>query len=178
MRLLQRIVSAVLALALVLAGLLAGAEIALAALGRGPWVTPYPAWDAWSRQQTWSSPGVRAALAVTAVVGLALIVLGLRAGRPASVPLPARADGPDEVQVTASRRALEKALAAATQRVSGVSGADAALTRKRVRVTARTTLRQGDLQGEVTEAVTTRLRDWGLADTLAASVKVARRGGR
>ena len=176
MTVVNRVLATLLALALLLGGLLAIAEIVLAALGRQPWLVPHPDWTAWLSDQTLGSGVVRAALIGAVLLGLLLLVLALRRGRPGALPLPSRVDS---VRTTASRRGLERTLRAAATRPDGVRDAQVRARRRSVRVRATTVLRDpADLQSRVTEAVTERLAELGLASTLRPRVTVSKGAGR
>lgn len=176
MTVVNRVLATLLALALLLGGLLAVVEIVLAALGRQPWLVPHPDWTTWLSDQDLGSGVVRAALIGAVVLGLVLLVLALRRGRPGALPLPARVES---VRTTASRRGLERTLRAAATRADGVRDARVKARRRRVSVRAATTLRDpGDLQSRVTQAVTERLTELGLADRLRTRVTVSTGAGR
>ncbi len=176
MTLANRIVSALLALLLLLGGLLAAAEIVLAQLGRQPWLVPHQEWSAWLSEQTWGSAPVRSILAGALIVGLLLILVAVRRGKPALLPLPSERD--PGVRVTATRRGVEKSIANVARDVEGVSAANASASRRRVTVTATATKPSSRLADEVTSAVTGRLDTLGLAPLLRPRVRVSRREGR
>ncbi|SNR95092.1 hypothetical protein SAMN06893096_1015 [Geodermatophilus pulveris] len=176
MTVLNRLLATVLALALLLGGLLAVAEIVLAALGQEPWLVPHPDWTAWLAGRTLRSAVVRAALAGAVVLGLVLLVPALRRGRPGALPLPPRVPS---VRTTASRKGIERTLRAAATRPDGVRDATVRARRRTVRVRAATALRDpGDLQSRVTGAVTERLEELGLSGTLRPRVTVSTGAGR
>lgn len=155
-----RVVSALLALALLIGSLLAVVEIVAAALGRAPALVPYPEWTTWMRMHSWNDWIVNAVLAALVVLGLLLLVLAFRRGKPASLALRSRSDG---VDVTASRRSVEKSLAAAAARTTGIAGASAAVSRRTARVDARTVARsESGSRDEVESAVRGRLDSLGL----------------
>jgi hypothetical protein len=173
---LNRVLSTLLALVLLLGGLLAVVEIVLAAVGRPHWLVPHQQWSSWLAEQTFASAVVRAILIGLAVLALLLLVAALRRGRPGALALPARAAG---VQVTASRRGIERTLARAAQRPDGVQSARVHAGRRKVRVKATTALRSpGDLRPQVTAAVDERLDELGLAGTVRSRVTVSRKGTR
>ncbi|MDH2413790.1 DUF6286 domain-containing protein [Nocardioides sp. CER19] len=150
-----RLLSALLALALLLGSLLAVAVIAAAALGREQALVPYPEWARWLRTHDWNDRIVMVVLGALVVVGLLLLLLAFRRGKPASFALNSRTDG---VTITASRRSLEKYLAAAAARTNGVSNASVSLSRRSARVDARTVgLSESGTRDEVETAVTGRL---------------------
>ncbi|WNV75123.1 DUF6286 domain-containing protein [Geodermatophilus sp. DSM 44513] len=170
MAVVNRVLATLLALALVLGGLLAVAEIVLAAFGQQPWLVPHPDWTSWLADQTLASTAVRAALVGAVVLGLVLLVLALRRGRPGALPLPSRVES---VRTTASQRGIERTLRAAATRPDGVREATVRARRRTVRVRAATALRDpGDLQSRVTGAVTERLEELGLSGTLRPRVTV------
>ncbi|SDQ85547.1 DUF6286 domain-containing protein [Quadrisphaera sp. DSM 44207] len=177
---LNRVLSALLALALLLGGLLAVVEVVLAQLGRPSWLVPHEQWASWLDQRTWDQPVVQAVLAGLVVLGLLLLLAALRRGRPSSLPLAARGGGtPAGVRVTASRRGIERTLAAAARRAPGVSRADARVSRRKAVVRARTALRsEGDLQQRVTANVAQRLEELGLSGTLRPQVSLTREESR
>ena len=176
MQVLNRVLSTLLALVLLLGGLLAVVEIVLAALGRPHWLVPHEQWSSWLAEQTFASAVVRAVLVGLAVLGLLLLGAALRRGRPGALALPTRTD---RVRVTASRRGVERTLARAARRPAGVRSARVRAGRRRVRVTATTALRSpGDLRRQVTAAVDERLDELGLAGTVRSTVTVSQEGTR
>jgi hypothetical protein len=168
---LTRAFSALLALALLVASLLAIAEIVVAATGHGPWLVPYPEWIARMRERNWDDPVVRAILVGLVVLGLLLLLLAVRRGRPAALPLRARTP---RVDVKVSRKSVERSLAAAASRTKGVTDADASLRRRRARIDARAATRsESGLQQQVESAVTARLESLGLTRPLRLRVHVS-----
>lgn len=158
--LVARVVSALLALVLLLGSLLAIVEIVAAALDRAYALVPYPEWTDWLRTHSWNDWIVNALLGGLVVFGLLLLLLALRRGKPASLALRSRTDG---VEVTASRRSVEKSLAAAAARTTGIAGASASVSRRRARVDARTVARSDPgIREDVETAVSERLDSLGL----------------
>lgn len=154
-----RVVSALLALALLVGSLLALVEITAAALDRDPVMVSYPEWTSWLRTHPWNDWMVQLVLGGLVVLGLLLLLLGLRRGKPASLPLRSRTDG---VDVTASRRSVQKSLAAAAARTTGVTEANASVSRRTARVHARTVARpEPGLRDEVESAVGGRMDSLG-----------------
>jgi len=171
-----RALSALVALALFLGSLLVIVEIVLAAAGRGPWLIRYPDWTAWIRQRSWNDEVVKAILVGLVVVGLLLVFLAVRRGRPATLPLRGRTPG---VDVTASRKSVERSLAAAVSRTSGITGADASVRRRSARIEARAASRSpSGLRQEVEAAARARLDSLGLRRDLRTRVRVSARDRR
>lgn len=173
MHVVNRVLATLLALALFLGGLLAIVEIVLAALDRPAWLAPHEQWSSWLAGQTFAEGVVRAVLIGLVVLGLLLLTVALRRGKPGSLRLPGRTEG---VRVSASRRGIERSLATAARRADGVRSARAKAGRRAVRVKASTALRStGDLQQPVTAAVTERLEELGLTGVLRPRVTVSRK---
>ena len=179
MALIRRILSVLLALVLLLGGLLGAVEIVLALMGRDPWLVPHDEWASRLDEQTWDASTVRSVLIGVLVVGLLLVVVGLSRGRPAALTLPARADGPSQVTVTASRRGIERSLEQVVRECDGITGADVSVSRRTATVRASSRTRApGDLRAGVESAVVARLTELGLADQLRPKVNVTSREAR
>lgn len=171
-----RVVSALLALGLLLGSLLVVGEVVAAALGRSPVLFPYPEWTSWLRTHSWNDWTVNAALGGLVVLGLLLLLLAFRRGKPASLALRGRTDG---VDVTASRRSVEKSLAAAAARTTGVAGASASVSRRTARVDARTVARsEPEIREKVKSAVTGRLDSLGLERRMRTRVDLTTKDTR
>ena len=176
MHVLNRVLAALLALALFLGGLLAIVEIVLTALGRRAWLVPHRQWSSWLAGQAFESGIVRAVLIGLVVLGLLLLVVGLRRGKPGAIPLPERTEG---VRVTASRRGIERSLVTAARRADGVRSARAKARRRSVRVTVSTRVRPSDqVQQPATTRVTERLEELGLSGVLRPRVTVSQESSR
>jgi hypothetical protein len=170
MTVVNRILAALLALVLLLGGLLAASEIVLAQLGRPPWLVPYPQWSVWLGQRTLTDGLMRAAMAALVVVGLLLMLAALRRGKPHNLMLPSNIEG---VQVTASRRGIERSLREAGSRISGVRSVEVRAGRRTVKVRAYTASRtEGQVQQQLTDTVAAKLRQLGLADRLRPRVTI------
>ena len=163
-----RLVSALLAVALLLGSLLVVVEIVAAGLGRPPVLIPYPGWTSWLRTHSWNDWIVNTVLGGLLVLGLLLLLLAFRRGKPASLALRSGSDG---VDVTASRRSVEKSLAAAAARTTGIAGASASVSRRTARVNARTVARsEPGSREELESAVRRRLDSLGLERRLRTRV--------
>jgi len=165
----NRLLAALVALALVLGGLLAIAEIVLGRLGRPFWFIPRQQWGNWVTRQTWDATLVRLILAGMLLAGLLLLLAGLRRGRPRLLPVASEAPG---VQFDVVRRGAEHDVVAAARRTNGVRSASASIGRSKATVRAKTDARStGDIPQQTSAAITARLADLGL-DGLRPRVKV------
>ena len=111
-----RVLSALFALLLVVGGLLVAVEIVLAQLGRPAWLIPWPAWAGWLDGQTLATFTIRLLLAGLVVVGLVLLILALRLGKPRRLALPATGSN---LHMSIARRALQQNLADTAARARG-----------------------------------------------------------
>jgi hypothetical protein len=163
-----RVVSALLALTVLIGALLMVVEIVAAALGRDPALVFYPEWTSWLRTHSWNDWRVNAVLGGLVVLGLLLLLLAFRRGKPASLPLRSRSEG---VDFTASRRSVEKSLAAAAARTRGIDGASASVSRRTARVDAVTVAgSEPGIREEVESAVRGRLDSLALERRLRTRV--------
>ena len=172
-RLTLRIVSVLLAAALLALGLLVTVEIVLAALGQPAWVLPYSQVATTLRDQSWDSVVARAAAAGLCLLGLLLLLPALRRGKPTALPLAPLNDG---VDAHVSRRGLQRTLAAAAGRVDGIGSAKAKVGGRMVTVRTTTRLRDSSvLPAQVDTAVREELDTLGLDRPLAVKVTTKRR---
>ena len=172
----NRVLSALIALAVLAGGLLLAVEGVLAALARPGWIVPRARWADAVSGSTWQDSVVRLIAVGAVVLGLLLLIAALRRGAPGTLALPTTTDG---VNVRAHRRGVEKAVVSAARRTDGVTTATAKASRRKVKVVARTSLRQvGDLQSTVRRAVDAQVADLGLDGRLRSSVSLDKRGAR
>jgi hypothetical protein len=165
-----RLLSALLAVLLVVGGLLVAVEIVLAQLGRRALLIPWLTWAGWLGGQTWAGSAVRLILIGLVVVGLVLLVLALRPGKPRSLALPA---SDRNVHVSIGRRALQQTLTDAAVRASGVASASAKAGRRTVTVTATTANADTtEVRHTALAAVEQRLDQLGLSGRLRPRVRI------
>ena len=122
MRAVDRILGAVLALALIVVGVVAAVEILVAGLGGSSWIVPHERWAESARTTRWSDADLRLAFAGLIAAGILLLVLQAVRRRPEALPL--AAGGPD-VASEVDRRGLEQWLAEQAEGVEGVAHARA-----------------------------------------------------
>ena len=135
-RVLLRILSPLLGLLVAAIGVLVALEVATAWLARGssPLVVPWPAWRASIEALTWASSPVRAVAVGVGVVGLLVLLVGLRARRHDVLlndPVP-------EVTVTTSPRSLARAVGHEVRGHADVVSASVVATDRNVTVRAST----------------------------------------
>lgn len=175
MRLANRLLAVLVALALIALAVLVPVEALRAALGKPHWVLPWETWTRTLAANTWRTGWARAVLIGLAVVGLLLLLAELKPRRPGLLPL---ARLTDNVQAGTTRRSLQQVLCRAAAEVDGVTQASVKARRRRVKVTAASRLRDpGGLDQRVRDQVTERLTSLQLAAQPRLTVKV-RGGGR
>jgi len=167
-RVLNRIVAAVLALALLVGGLLAAVEIVVAGFDHRPWVLPHDHWYHSARTRSWESAPTRWLLIGLVAAGLLLLLLQVAKRRPTALPLI-----PATVPADLGRRSLERALVRAASRVDGVSSAKVRVDGDQAEVVAATNRRQtAELHPRLSAALDRRVASLGLARPPAVRVKV------
>lgn len=168
MPLVNRVVSAVLALALLVGGVLVAAEIVVAAFGRDPWVVPHDRWYRATVERRWDDAATRWVCIGLVLAGLALLALQLARRRPAVLPLAGGATAAD-----LSRRSIERSLARTASGVDGVAGAKVKVSASRADVAATTNRRRADeIRPRLAAAVEGRVRALGLAQAPEVRVRV------
>jgi len=174
MRVANRVLAAVLGLALFAGGLLVAVEIVVAGFDRRPWVVPHDDWYTSARLLTWESAPPRWIFIGLVVAGLALLISQLARRRPSTLALT-----PGGVPADVARRSLERSLAREALRVDGVAAAKAKVSNDRAEVVATSNRRQTDDLGPlVTQAIDRRMGALGLARPPAVRVKVNGRAAR
>ena len=174
MRTVTRLVSALLALALLVGGLLAALEIAAAGLGREDHlVVPWRDWRQDLLDTPWEDYVVRVVLAGLLAAGLLLLFLLLARRRPTAVRLVDRADG---ATADLDRGGLERHLAACMDRVEGVSTVGVRVRGGKARISAVTPARDtAPVESSLRGAADRALGQLGLATSLPVRVSVSSR---
>jgi hypothetical protein len=136
MRHANRVLAALLSLALIAAGVLLIIEVIADRVSHRPAVVDWhPAYD-WAKRTTWNTGSVRVACAVLILLGLALLIAELkpaRASRLAADPAQAGAAGIDTAY---TRRGLAAAIRSAVTGVDGVRAASVKVKRRKITVAA------------------------------------------
>ncbi|GAA2662247.1 DUF6286 domain-containing protein [Nonomuraea recticatena] len=129
----RMVAASVAALVLIGIGFVAAVEIISTLVNRPVgWLPKAPALS-WASATPWSSPQVLAAASVLVLVGLGLLALAMKAGRPHLVPV--RTGDPDLI-IGLQPKGFAAALARAAEDVPGVHSAKAGVGGGRVAVTA------------------------------------------
>jgi hypothetical protein len=169
-RVANRVVSALVALALLAAAAIGLVEIVLAALGRAPWLVERSHVAADLHERAWEDGGVRLIAILVMIVGLVLVVVALKRSLISDLRMTSDSDA---VEATVTRKSLQSYLAGVAASQGGVTSASASIGRKRVVLTVESPLRDpGDLGARVDAVVTERLSSLRLANPMQSSVKI------
>jgi negative regulator of sigma E activity len=134
MRIVDRLLALVWSLALMTGAVVLILEVVAHRIGADPVLVNWPGIYRWARETSWTAAAVRLASVLVAVVGVALVVAQLKPRRPSQVSLDS---GIDATTATVARRGLARSVRSAVTDVDGVSDADVAVSRRRIRVRAR-----------------------------------------
>jgi hypothetical protein len=171
-RIVNRVVAAVLGLGLLVGGIVVAVEIVVAGFDRRPWILPHDDWYDSARERTWESAPARWIFIGLVAAGLLLLLVQLARRRPTALALT-----PGAIPTDLSRRSLEKALVREAARVDGVAAAKAKVRKDRADVSATSNRRQvADLEPAVASALDRRMGALGLARPPEVRVKVRGRG--
>ena len=174
MRIANRVLAAVLALALLVGGLIVAVEIVVAGFDRRPWVLPHDDWYRSARLRTWDSAPPRWIFIGLVAAGLVLLFIQLARRRPTTLALT-----PGAVPADVGRRSLERSLAREARSVDGIAAAKAKVGKEKAEVVASSNRRQtADLEPAVSKALDRRMAAIGLARPPAVRVKVQGRSDR
>lgn len=169
----NRIVSALLAVALLVGGLLVAVEVVLAGLDKDHWILPHEGWARSARDTSYTDRSARILFLVLAVIGLALLLLELIRRRPPALPMTGHDRG---VDADLDRRGIERWLATRMADVEGATGAKAKINRRAVEITAQTPQRDvADVQRRLERAAQDNVDELDLAQPLTARAKVTSR---
>jgi Family of unknown function (DUF6286) len=178
-RLANRVLAALLCLALILAGVLLIIEVTADRLNHRPAVVHWYRAYHWAKHTTWNAGSVRVACVILIVAGLALLIAELkpaRVSRLAADPAKAVVAGIDTAY---TRRGLAAALRSAVTGVDGVRAASVKVKRRRVIVraaaAARDTAAARSLREPISAAAGQRLTTLQLRRAPSVSVRVTPR---
>ncbi|ASR34545.1 hypothetical protein BAY61_05560 [Prauserella marina] len=171
MRVLVRLLSALLGLAVAGAGALLALEVGWQwwRPSAVPLVLPWPEWKETLATVSWNSAAVRITAALIGVAGVVLLVVaGLARRRDVAF-----ADPADEVTVTTSPRSLARVVGQHVRAHDNVTAASVTATARKVRVRAVSTFTsERELRPELLDSVATLLGDLPLARQPKLSVVV------
>ena len=173
MRVINAVLSLVLAAALAAAGVVVAVEIALAGSGDSHWVLPWSEWYQWLLDHNWTETPVAVGCWALVVAGVALLFFALAIYRP--LMLDAKPYSPD-VAPFVRRSSLERSLQRTAQAIDGIVSAGVKVSRHTVRIKARSNRRDvGGLRDSVAESVSAQLEVLRLINPPQVRVQVTPR---
>ncbi len=171
LHLVNRLLAAVVSLAIVVAAVIVSVEVVRWALDMSSWLVPWRRWGPALEDLRADDQAVLAAAAVAAALGLLLLAFELKRRRPDALPTRPLLEGAPTVT---TRAGVGNAATTAARGVSGVSQASAAVRRSTVSLRVRTRARGAapGLTEEVRSAVEQALADLELARAPRVKVSV------
>lgn len=163
----NRLLGALVAVALVITGLLTALEVAAAQLGHEPLLVHWSSWDRRLRTTPWVD--TRPLMITILAVAVILLLVELAPRRPHTLAV----NDDEHLRVTVRRRHLETELAEMTARVDGITKAKVRINKKRLAVVAKTSRKDASgLKEAVTGVVGDELSRFSLADKPPVTVRV------
>jgi uncharacterized protein DUF6286 len=176
MRLLNRPLAFILAVALAAASIIVIIEVLAAAAHASPMVMHWPTWYHWAETTRWDALVVRVWSAILIAIGVLILAIELKPRRITRLPL---RSGDEATEAALTRSGLAGTLRAAATSIDGITSATVTVRRRRVRVAAKSAARghaaAGALKDPVTQAVRGRLDDLDLYRPPRLKVRVISR---
>ena len=179
MRHVNRVLAALLSLALIAASLLLIIEVTADRIIHHPAVVNWqPAYD-WAKRTIWNAGSIRVTCAVLILLGLALLIIELKPPRVSRLAADAAQAAADGIDAAYTRRGLAAAVRSAVTDVDGVRGASVRVRHRKISVAATTAARgraaARNLRDPIAAAACQRLTALKLRRTPSVSVRVTSR---
>jgi hypothetical protein len=145
-RVANRLLAFVLALALLATGVILIVEVIAANTDHQPVIFDWHAMFRWGQRNGWNATSVEITCGIVALVGLLLLLPQLRRSRPRRFPVDV---GDQALDAGVTRKGLRTAIRSAVEDVDGVGGSSIAVGRRRVRVEARSAARTPDVAASI-----------------------------
>jgi hypothetical protein len=162
MRLLNRPLAFILAVALAAASIILIIEVIVFATHASPAVVPWSTWYHWAGATRWDRLVIRVWSAILIAIGVLLLALELKPRRVSRLSVHS---GNDATDAALTRSGLAGTLRGAATSIDGITSATVTVRRRRARVSAKSAARgraAGALRDPVTQAARTRLADLNL----------------
>ncbi len=176
MRLLNRPLAFILAVALAAASIIVIIEVIAFAAHASPVVVHWPTWYRWAQKTRWDALVVRVWSAILIAVGVLILAIELKPRRITRLPL---RSGDPATDAALTRSGLAGTLRAAATSIDGITSATVTVRRRRARVAAKSAARgrttAGAHKDPVTQAVRGRLDDLNLRRPPRLKVRVISR---
>ena len=156
MRAVNRLVATIVSIAVLAAAVIIVVEVVLAAIGHKPYLFQWHGVRDALARNTWRDLGAQVTGVVLVLVGLFLLLIGLKRGRPDVLQL---ADSGSGATVTTTRKSLQRALKAATLGTDGVDKAKVSIRRRKVKIGVKSPMLEASPVQRAVETRATRLLD-------------------
>ena len=176
MRLANRVLAALLSLAVACAGVLLVIEVIAARTAQQPVIVNWRAAYNWATRTAWIASSIRVAAGVLIVAGLVLLIAELKPARVSRLAAHPSHAGASDIDTAYTRRGVAAAIRSAVTDVDGVRDASVKVTRRKVTIgaiaAAQDKAAARALREPVTTAVRQRLAALSLRHASALSVHV------
>jgi Family of unknown function (DUF6286) len=163
MRLLNRPLAFILAVALAAASIIVIIEVIAAAAHASPVVMHWHAWYRWAEKTRWDALVIRVWSAILIAIGMLILAIELK---PRRITRLALRSGDEATDAALTRSGLAGTLRAAATSIDGITSATVSVRRRRARVAVKSAARgraaAGALKDPVTQAVRDRLEELDL----------------
>ena len=156
MRVLNRPLAFILAVALAAAGVILIVEVIEFAVNSGPAIVPWTTWYHWANGTQWNAQVIRVWSAILILIGVILLALELKPRRITRLRLHS---GNQATDAALTRSGLAGTLRTAATGIDGISSADVTVRRRRAVVAAKSAARGRAAADPLTQPVTQAVRD-------------------
>jgi hypothetical protein len=179
MRLTNRVLAALLSLALIVVSVLLIAEVIADRTSHHPAVVHWRSAYNWAEHTTWNAGSIRVICGILIVAGLVLLIAELKPVRVSRLPADPSEAGADAIDTAYTRRGLAAAIRSAVTAVDGVRSTAVKVRRRKVRIAAVASAQDRaaahSLHDPIADAARQRLTALKLRRTPAVAVRVSPR---
>jgi hypothetical protein len=179
MRLTNRVLAALLSLALIVVSVLLIAEVIADRTSHHPAVVHWRSAYNWAEHTTWNAGSIRVICGILIVAGLVLLIAELKPARVSRLPADPSEAGADAIDTAYTRRGLAAAIRSAVTAVDGVRSTAVKVRRRKVRIAAVASAQDRaaarSLHDPIADAARQRLTALKLRRTPAVAVRVSPR---
>jgi hypothetical protein len=158
MRLANRVMAALLSLAVACAGVLLIIEVIAARTGQHAVIVNWRAAYNWAARTAWISGSIRVAAGILIVVGLVLLIAELKPARVSRLAADPSNAGAADIDTAYTRRGVAAAIRSAVNDVDGIRDASVKVTRRKVTIGATAAAQDKAAARTLSEPVTTAAR--------------------
>lgn len=173
MRIVNRPLALVLALALAATGVIVAVEVIADAVGAKPVIVPWTTWEHWAQATQWNRAVVKVWSIILIVIGAVFLLAQLKPRRDTRLPLAGHNEHTDAAM---THKGLAGAVRGAVLDVDGIAKAETVASRRGVRVRATSSAQDAEaareLSDPVKQAARSEIDSLGLKSTMRVRAKV------